>query len=309
MESVLMLVLGIGILAAGAEPLVRGASRIALGAGLSPLVVGLTVVAFGTSAPELVVSMKAALESQSAIAAGNIVGSNIFNIAAILGLSALVCPLSVQTGMVRRDMPVLLASSLLFSALLMLGSGLSRIDGGVLLLGMAGFLWWSVRLGRREADKTADEHPTGKKAVALPALLVVLGLVLLVAGARLFVGNAVLLARQLGMSEAAIGLTIVAAGTSLPELVTSLVAAFRRQTDIAIGNVVGSNIFNVLGIGGAVSLVAPIPSLAIGWIDLAFMAGLSLLLLPLMKTGRTLARWEGGLLVVGFGAYLFFVWP
>lgn len=292
----------------------RGASTVALRLGLSHLVVGLTVVAFGTSAPELAVSVKSALAGQGGIAMGNVIGSNIFNVAVILGLAAMICPLSVQLKIVRIDMPIMLAASILFAVFLMVGGGFLRWEGAVLVAGLLVYTTWSIVAGRTKSPDV-DPGPSAALSTSKPyslsasILLVVLGLGSLVLGARLFVDNAVEIARHLGISEAVIGLTIVAAGTSLPELATSVVAAARRQTDIAIGNIVGSNIFNVLGVAGAAALVAPVRAAGIQWLDLGAMLATSLLLLPLMRTGFRLVRWEGAVLVSAYGLYLWSISP
>ncbi len=308
--TLLLLALGLGlvILSFGADLLVRGASAIASRLGMTPLVIGLTVVAFGTSAPELVVSVKASLAGQGGIAMGNIIGSNIFNVAVILGISALICPLAVHLNIIRFDMPVLLGVSALFTAFLLSGGGLAWWEGSLLLSGLAVYLTWSVRQAKKEP---ADSKFSSIKSSGLPLsiTLVVLGLAMLVGGGNLFVGSAVTIARSLGWSEAIIGLTVVAAGTSLPELATSVVAALRRQTDIAIGNIVGSNIFNILGIAGIASVVRPVAAPGINWLDLGAMLLTSALLLPLMKTGFKLSRREGGVMLGCFATYLWVRWP
>lgn len=314
----LYLLLGFVILTAGAEALVRGAAGIARRAGLSALVVGLTVVAFGTSAPELAVSIRSALAGQGDIAIGNVVGSNIFNVAVILGITAMICPLKVHVQVIRWDMPVMLGSSLLAVAFMLTGSQVARWEGALLFGGIMAYTGMAVRMARREAAGTAEavgeafptEH-SGSAKGGLPLLLglAAAGVGLLVLGAQVLVANAVGLARILGIGDAVIGLTIVAAGTSLPELATSAVAAFRKETDIAVGNIVGSNIFNLLSILGATALISPIAVSEVGGLDFGFMLGTSVLLLPLMRSGFTLTRREGGMLAATYGAYLFFLWP
>lgn len=306
--SILLLVTGLIILTLGAEFLVRGASGLALRCGLSPLVVGLTVVAFGTSAPELAVSVKAALSGSGDLAIGNIVGSNCFNVAVILGLAAIVCPLSVHLQILRREMPIMLAVSAAFPWLVM-HHGLSRVEAAVLFAGIILYVGFSVWQSKREPEAAVPAPPhTSRLGAALG--LVIAGLLMLVGGARLMVDHAVIIASMLGISQAVIALTIVAAGTSMPELATSVVAALRKQTDIAVGNIVGSNIFNVLAIGGAAGLIAPpLSSADIGWVDYGFMLGLSFLLMPLMWTGFTLKRWEGALLLAVYVTYLYLLWP
>ena len=308
MSNVLLLLLGLVVLTAGAEALVRGASSLASRFGLSQLAIGLTVVAFGTSAPELAVSIKSSLAGQSGIAMGNVIGSNIFNIAAILGIAAMICPLQVHLGSVRRDMPIMLIASVLFTVFLMSGDGLTRWKGGVLVAGLLAYTAWSLIAARKEAQ--TDEFESAQPInIALSVVLLIAGLAMLVGGASLFVENAVSIARRLQVSEAVIGLTIVAAGTSLPELATSVVAALRGKADMAVGNIVGSNTFNVLGIAGAASLVAPTGADGIRWLDLATMLIVSLAVLPLMRTGFKLVRWEGVVLFAAFLGYLWLTWP
>ncbi len=307
------LLVGLLVLCLGAEGLVRGSSSLALRAGITPLVVGLTVVAFGTSSPEMVVSTKAVYLGQGGIALGNVVGSNIFNIAVILGLSALIRPLKVHSQLIRFDMPVMIGISLLAYGLFCDGS-LSRLESGVLFLGVIAYTVHVIRMARREHDQKIEQEfsdgvPPTSKSVWLDVLFVLGGLVLLVVGAKLFVHGAVDLARVWGVSEAVIGLTIVAAGTSMPELATSMVAAFRKQEDIAIGNIVGSNIFNILGILGLSGLIKPFEAEGVRSLDFFFMIGTAIVLLPLMITGMRLNRVEGFLLLVVYGVYLSFLWP
>jgi len=312
MNDWLMLAVGLAVLSAGAELLVRGSAALALRLGLSPLVVGLTVVGFGTSSPEMVVSLKAAMAGQGDIAVGNVVGSNIFNVGVILGLTVLVCPVRIQMQLIRLDTPVMIGVSLLFLALIA-DFQISRWEGLVLLGLLAAYLVFTVKASRSEpkavADEFAEEMPKLDKPVWLEVLFVLAGLGMLIGGGRLFVDGSVSVARALGLSEAVIGLTIVAAGTSMPELATSLVAAIRRAPDIAVGNVVGSNIFNLLCIAGLSGAVFPFASPGISWVDLGVMAGFSVLLLPLMRTGLELKRWEGALLLAAYGGYLWALWP
>lgn len=308
--SILLLVLGLALLTAGAESLVRGGASLARRLGLTPLVVGLTVVAFGTSAPELVVSVTGALRGSSDLAAGNVVGSNIFNVAVILGLAALITPLRIQRTVIRREAPLMLAATLLGAGLLLAG-GVPRVGGVVLVLLLAVYTVVSVALARREAadgDADADLLPLGR-SFATDLLFIAAGLGLLVGGSRLFVDGALVIARSFGVSEAILGLTIVAAGTSLPELATSIVAAFRRQADIAVGNILGSNIFNVLGVLGTTAIVRPLRPEGLTPLDLAVMVGLAVVLVPLIVTGRRLERWEGAVLLAVYGGYLWGRWP
>jgi cation:H+ antiporter len=297
------LALGLLLLSAGAEGLVRGGASLALSWRISPLAVGLTVVAFGTSAPELAVSVRAALADQGAIAAGNVVGSNIFNIAAILGLSAVIAPLAVHVRLIRIDIPLMLAVTVAGIAVLFDGA-VSRVEGLALATGLVVYTIVTLRLARGAEASAVEGTPAPLPSTALAVVLVLAGLAGLVFGAEWFVRGAVDLARRAGMSEAVIGLTIVAAGTSLPELATSIVAAARRQTDIAIGNIVGSNLFNLLGILGIAATVKPLAAGGLVALDLVAMAVFAALLLPLAASGFTVKRWEGALLLAGYLAYV-----
>jgi cation:H+ antiporter len=305
--------LGLVLLYYGAEFLVSGASSLALRLGLTPLVVGLTVVAFGTSAPEMVVSVKASLAGQGNLALGNVVGSNIFNIAIILGLSALICPMKVQVQLIRIDMPVLIGVTLL-TLLLVSDRQLARWEGLLFLSGAVGYTLFALHLARRETSQEAlqefaTELPQPKGPVWLDWVRIGGGIILLVGGGHALVHGSVHLARMLGISEAIIGLTIVATGTSLPELATSIVAALKKEADIAVGNVVGSNILNLLAILGVSATIHPFSAAGITALDLGTMVAVSLILLPIMWTGFEVRRWEGALLLAAYGTYLFFLWP
>jgi len=308
--TILLFIVGLVFLIVGAEALVRGAARLAGAFGLSPLIIGLTVVAFGTSSPELAVSIKAALSGQAGIAIGNVIGSNVFNVLFILGLSALIVPLVVSRQLVRLDVPLMIGLSVLV-LLLALDGRLGRIDGLVLFAGLLAYVGFLVWQGRREGAGADDEFGAvvapadGRRSGPLwNALLVVGGLVLLVLGSRWLVDGAVRFAVHLGVSELIIGLTIVAAGTSLPEVVTSIVAALRGERDIAVGNVVGSNLFNIMGVLGIAGIVAPagidIAPAVIGF-DIPVMIAVALACLPIFFTGGSISRAEGALL---FGFYL-----
>jgi cation:H+ antiporter len=316
---------GLVLLVAGAELLVRGASRLALAMGITPLAVGLTVVAFGTSAPELAVSVQGALAGAGDVAVGNVVGSNMFNLLAILGLSAAVGALVVHRRVVRLDLPILLAATVAVVVLARDGR-LGRVEGLALLAAVVAYTVWVYRASRREhqadtdtgtparasaanvadADATAPRTNVGSDARPWWHLVgaIVIGLVGLVAGAQLFVRGATQVALGLGMSELAVGLTIVAAGTSLPELATSIAAAARGQRDIAIGNVVGSNLFNLLAVLGASAAVTQ-GGLSMARqavvVDLPLTLLATLVVLPCLVTGLVIRRWEGALLA---GAYL-----
>lgn len=313
LSDVFILVIGFTVLTAGAEGLVRGSASLAVRIGLTPLVVGLTVVAFGTSTPELVVSLMATLNQQGDIALGNVVGSNIFNIGIILGLTALLCPVRVSLQVIRHDGPIMVGASLLALFLVRQGA-LSRGVGLGLVAMLIAYVAYSVRLALKEtAADIAQQFEEGvpARSSSLPRDLIFIGggLALLVAGSRLLVVSATDLARLMGVGEAVIGLTIVAAGTSLPELATSLIAAVRRQPDIAVGNVVGSNIFNIFGIMGASSIATPLSATGITPLDMGVMVGFSIVLLPLLLTDLKLQRWEGALLLLGYSAYLWLRWP
>lgn len=298
--------LGLVLLVAGAEALVRGASRLAAALGLSPLVIGLTVVAAGTSAPELAVSVDAAWRGQGDIAAGNVVGSNVFNILCILGLCALVVPLRVSSQLVRTDVPILIAASLLVLPLSADGA-LGRADGLFLVGGLVAYVWYSIVLGRRDpAGAAAPAAPAGGGGpLWLQALWIAAGLALLVLGARWLVEGAVAIARLAGLSELVIGLTVVAAGTSLPELATSVIGSLRGERDIAVGNAIGSCIFNLLGILGAAALVAgtlPVAP-ALRTFDLPVMIATALACLPIFVSGHCISRLEGGIFFAYYVAY------
>ncbi|QYJ93473.1 calcium/sodium antiporter [Shewanella spartinae] len=300
MFTPLALIAGLLILILGAESLVRGASSLALKLGVTPLIIGLTIVAFGTSAPELAVSLKSALAGNSGIALGNVVGSNIANIGLILGLTALVRPIGVQSMMVKRDIPLMLFASLLFWGLISDGS-LSQLDGALLCSMLIAYLGMNYLFDKQQADTESMELKPLAPLLAVVLLLV--GIAMLVGGGILFVDGAVALARQLGMSELLIGLTIIAIGTSMPELITSLVAARRGESDIAIGNLVGSNLFNILGILGITALIHPITA-SVPKLDMLVMVSLALLLLPLAWSGLRVGRREGALLLLCYLVYL-----
>ncbi|MFZ5491391.1 MAG: calcium/sodium antiporter [Pseudomonadota bacterium] len=310
MQTVLLLIVGLILLVGGAELLIRGAVRLAMATGLSPLVVGLTVVAFGTSAPELAISIDAALSGTPAIAVGNVVGSNIANVLLILGLSALVAPLLVARQLIRLDVPLMLAVSVLVM-LMALDGRIGRLEGVSLVLGAVAYTALVLRLARREpaaASADAEELP-GASAPAVwwrDLALVLVGLLLLVVGARALVAAAVAIALGFGVSELVVGLTVVAVGTSLPEIAASAVAALRGQTEMAVGNVVGSNIFNLLAVLGASSAVAagglPV-SAAARTFDLPVMTAVAFACLPIFFTGHRIARWEGGLFLAYYVAY------
>lgn len=317
MNTILLLIAGLALLIIGAEILVRGASRLAAAFGISPLVIGLTVVAFGTSSPELAVSVQSALAGQADIALGNVVGSNIFNILFILGISALIIPLVVAQQLVRLDVPIMIGVSVLVY-LFGLNGQISRLEGLLLFAGIVAYTGFLIRQSRKETKEVQEEYaqefgdgkPRGAGQYLLNLVLVVAGLALLVLGARWLVDSAVSLAQALGLSELIIGLTIVAAGTSMPEVATSIVAAIRGERDIAVGNVVGSNIFNLLAVLGLTSLVAPdgvpVPAAALAF-DLPVMTAVAVACLPVFFTGFRIARWEGALFLGYYAAYVLYL--
>ena len=304
--TLLLLLAGFALLLAGAELLVRGASLLAAAFAIPPLVIGLTVVAFGTSAPELAVSLRAALDGRADIALGNVVGSNIFNVLLILGLSALITPLAVSRKLVRLEVPLMIGASLLLVPLGWNGR-IGRGEGAVLVVLGVAYTLFQVREGRRAEPGSETPGRGAERETAgcwRYGALVAVGLGLLTLGSRWLVDGATALARSLGLSELVIGLTVIAAGTSLPEVATSVLASLRRQRDLAVGNVVGSNLFNilwVLGLAAAVSErgVAVAPS---AWrFDIPVMVAAAIACLPIFFTGYVIARWEGGLF---FGYYL-----
>jgi cation:H+ antiporter len=312
--TIVLFAAGIGLLVLGAELLVKGASRLAIAAGVSPLVVGLTVVAFGTSAPELAVSVRAGVAGSADIAYGNVVGSNIFNVLFILGLSALLAPLVVDRQLIRRDVPIMVGVSVLLP-LLALDGRIGPIDGALLFAGILAYTVFSVVASRREKAATREEMEAGSSDEAPGpwwgnVLLVLGGLGMLVLGARWLVDGAVTFARALGVSELIIGLTIVAAGTSLPEVATSVLASIRGHRDIAVGNVVGSNVFNILGVLGLTGLVAP-GGISVSPDALAFdtpvMVAVAVACLPIFFTGHLIARWEGALFLLYYAGYVMFI--
>ncbi len=301
--DLLTLVGGLVVLVGAAHFLVQGAASLALRFGLSPLVVGLTVVAFGTSAPELVVSVQAALAGAGGIAVGNVVGSNIANIGLILGIAALVRPIASDPGVLRRDVPVLLAATVAGAAMLLDGD-IGRMEGVALVVALVVYLGWSVRAARQ--DRVATDLPVDGPSPSAwrEAGLVIVGLAGLVLGADLFVGAATRIAEAAGVSNTVIGLTVVALGTSLPELATSIVAALRGESEIAVGNVIGSNLFNILGILGVAALVRPLAAPGLEVVDMAVMVVFTAAVLPMMLSGRRLIRIEGAALLAGYVGYI-----
>ena len=313
-QSLLALGGGVLLLLAGAEVLVRGASALALRVGISPLVVGLTVVAIGTSSPELVVSVQAALAGQGGVAIGNVVGSNVANLGLIVGLAAMLSPMAVDRKLVRHDLPIMLLSMGALWVFLLDGT-LVRWEGALLLCAAVAYTVEGITTSRRkERARKAELPPEVQEALSEANagfkrhfLFVVGGVALLVYGSELLVTGAVAVAEQLGVSEAVVGLTLVALGTSLPELATTVVAARRGEGEIALGNAVGSNIFNVFSVLGPASLVAPIQSVGVGADILAIMVGFGLVTLLFLITGGRTRRWEGAVLLLGYVGYVAYI--
>ena len=314
--SLLTFAAGLILLVAGANALVRGASKLALSFGISPLVVGLTIVAFGTSAPEVAVSVGAVLDGKTDIAIGNVVGSNIFNVLFILGISALIAPLVVNIQLIRQEVPIMLGASLMLLAFTLDGK-LSFLEGGSLFALLAAYTVFLVVQSRRETQAAKDEFAEAVQPAQAGAWdshwvvqvgLIAVGLAALVFGSDYLVRASVSFAKALGVSDLVIGMTIVAAGTSMPEVATSITAAIKGERDIAVGNVVGSNTFNILGCLGLSGLVSGDLGLAVAPSLLAFdvwvMLAVALACLPVCWTGREIARWEGGVFLGYYGAYV-----
>lgn len=297
------------MLFAGADLLIRGASRLAIAFGLSPLVVGLTVVAFGTSAPEGATSIAAALKHQPDIALGNVIGSNIMNVLVVLGLSALIAPMAVSRQLLRIDVPIMIGVSVLLY-LFALNGKITALESVLFLLGIFAYTIWMIRKSRKERKNGNNKMPEIKPSsanIALDFALVVIGLGLLVLGAEYLVDSASTIAREIGLSELIVGLTVIAFGTSLPELATSLVAAFKNERDIAIGNIIGSNISNILAILGLTGIVSAegiaVAPAALNF-DIPFMIAVAVACMPIFFTGYRIGRREGALL---FGYYVVYV--
>ena len=301
---------GLALLYYGAEYLVRGGLAIAKRFKISSLIIGLTFVAYATSAPELMVSSDAALAGNGDISVGNIVGSNICNIALILGLCAVIKPLGVSMQLFKFDLPIMVLSAVVLAVNCYFTQGVSRIMGIVFLTGIIFYTWWGIKQARKHPLPVEQEVATPSKLVnSFPLALLVAGggLAMLIVGAKFLVNSAVFTAGYFGVPDAIIALTVVAIGTSLPELATSVVATIHGERDIAIGNVVGSNIFNILGILGVAPLLKPIYSPGIDGVDLAVMVFFSIILLPIMYTGKNINRLEGAFLLLmyaGYTAYL-----
>jgi cation:H+ antiporter len=309
---VILVIGGLFLLVGGGELLVRGAVGLAAGFGVPPLVIGLTIVAFGTSAPELVVSLQASLGGHPDIVMGNVVGSNIANVLLIVGAAALFKPISVGAGLVRRDGSILMVATLGFIGLAMIGS-IGRVSGIVMIIALVAYTVWSFWAARRRSPRgsNADGGDGGEELDMAPSgilialVVTVLGIVGVIIGARLLIDGAVEIARLAGLSEAVIGLTLIAFGTSLPELATASMAAYRGHSDLALGNALGSNLFNMLAIAGVTATVIPIPvPEQILHFDLWVMLGVTAALMVMMTTDRRVSRIEGGVLLAGYCLYI-----
>lgn len=308
MISWFALVIGLVLLIAGAEVLIRGGAALALRLGLSSLVVGLTVMAYGTSSPELVVSIQAAAEDKSAISLGNVIGSNICNLLLILGLASLIAPVSANAQVIRREAPIMIGATFLISAML-LDDVLGRVDGAILVSCVIIYTILTIRDSRRQAAENKTEAPSDSETLGLglATLYILGGLGILIIGSHLFVEGAVQLASGWGVSEAVIGLTIVAIGTSLPELATSVMAALKGSADVAVGNVVGSNIFNILGILGIAAVVKPMPAADITNVDLGMMITVALIFYLIIRLQGKVGQIEGGAMLLSYAGYTFWL--
>lgn len=310
--TLVLFVAGLLILVGGAESLVRGSSALALRLGITPLVIGLTVVAFGTSSPELAVSIESALSGNSSIALGNVIGSNIANIGLILGITAMIRPMSVQPSLLKQQIPLMIVISFVIW-LMAADMAITFWDGFILVVALIGFLLHSYRSSKDSPEEEEEVLPCEvqslKNKTWFCILLILIGLAGLIGGGMLFVRSAVEIAQIYNVDEAIIGLTIVAIGTSMPELATSVVAAIRKESDIAIGNIVGSNIFNILAILGIASLISPLSGVGFSTADYVVMISFAVILLPMAWSGRTLSRPEGTVLLLGYLSYMAYIWP
>ncbi len=306
MEIFLLLFAGLVLLFTGGELLVRGSSALAISVGLSPLVIGLTVVAFGTSSPELVVSIQAALKGNSAISVGNVVGSNIANIGLILGISAIIRPVKVQSDAVMREIPFMVIVSAIFSAFVFWGN-ITFLAGFFFVALLILYIIFSIYNSKKNPADQIGEVVKAKYPTFVSVIFVLLGLGGLAFGSDLFIDGAVRLAKALGVSELLIGLTVVAVGTSLPELVTSIVASVKKESDILVGNVVGSNIFNILAIIGIAAIIVTIKLHQLNIIDLLVMIYFSVIILPMSLFNRLISRREGFWLLISYCLYIFYL--
>ena len=310
---VFLIIVGLALLTFGAEGLVRAGASIALRFGVTPLVIGLTVLAFGTGSPELVVSAEAAFYGNSAIALGNIIGSNITNTCLILGVAAIIYPMEAKTQVVRREIPIMVVTTGLLWLLIVDGE-LGRIDGAIFFLGSIGYTLLVYFLARRnvsdEIHKTfSDALDEPSKSTWIDLLLLLGGLAFLIIGARLLLEGAIGIAKIYQISEVVIGLTVIAIGTSLPELATSVAASYKKNSDLALGNAIGSNILNISCILGITALIKPIPTADIRHIDMGVLLGVSILLWMMLGTRFLLDRLEGAILLVIYVIYIYSLIP
>jgi len=309
-------VLGLVLLYFGAEWLVKGSAEIAIKFGISPLVVGLTVVAFGTSAPELLVCLQANFQGKGDLAIGNIVGSNICNIAMVLGASAIIYPLKIHQQIFKREMIILVVVSLVFVGMI-LGGTLSQVEGVLLFIGIIAYVILSVLQARRAPASDLDETLSpeeveavlsgGNKRLLINIGLILLGILLLFIGSDRLVYGAEAIANSLGVPEAIIALSLVAFGTSLPELATGVMASWRKQGDIVVGNAVGSCIFNLLAVGGLTAALQPVTTTQLNWIDLAVMIGTAVIGWVMMRSNRSISRFEGTIMLAAYLGYCFYL--
>lgn len=307
-------IFGLIILILGAEAFVKAASRIAELLGISPLIIGLTIVAFGTSSPELAVSIKSSLSGQADLALGNVLGSNIFNVLLILGISAIIAPLVVSRQLIRLDVPIMVVVSVIVY-LFSLDNKINALEGWILFVGILTYTVFQIYLGKNQRNNATKAHggeqkPDRKKSIVINFALSILGFILLILGSEWFITGSIELARRLGASELVIGLTLVAAGTSLPELATSILSSIRGKCDIAVGNIVGSNIFNLLGVLGVSAIFSPdginISSSTLNT-DFLVMIATAVACLPVFFTGHIIARWEGFLFFAYYVLYLVYL--
>ncbi len=309
--EILLVAGGLVLLATGGELLVRGASGLAVRMGIRPLVIGLTVVAVGTTTPELGVSLQAAMRGNADIALGNVVGSNICNLLFILGLTAIIHPVQIRLQVLRTDIPILIAATALALGLLLRDGSIGPVEGAFLAAGLVAYMAFSVIMARRAPPEDAEtgahlieDVTPSRPGRGLLAGSVVIGLGLLFLGSRFLVDGAVALAGRAGVPEAVIGLTLVAIGTSLPEVATAIVGAIRGKTDLVVGNLIGANLYNLLFILGLTGIIRPLSMGGVTWTDLVVMLAATLVVIPLMRSGWVLKRWEGTLMLVGYLAYI-----
>ncbi len=304
----LFLFSGIFLLWLGAELLIRGGVSLALRFGLPILIIGLTIMGYGTGTPELVVSIQAGLEGKGDIALGNVIGSNIANSALIFGVASLCRPIHIKHQMIKRDIPIMILVSCFLCILLIFTNYIGRILGLLFLMGLILYTYRAIIVGKKDADLITQEEEETKhhrlKKLWLELVFIVLGLIILFGGGNLFLKGSLSLAKQLNISDAVIAVTVVALGTSLPELAIAVIATYKKHGDVIIGNVVGSNIFNILAIVGLTALLHPIHIIGITWLDYTFMTALAFIMWLFTKTGMVVSRWEGALLLLSYFCYV-----